>query len=253
MLYKYVGAQSGEESLKLLQSFCERYMLKASEPSTLNDPFELKIAINFEADEETMRDRFFQDRKDTSEEAYKNWRHHHTEQSQWWIKQETRKELLSRFGVICVAAAEDNFLMWSHYGKNHTGFCVGFDESQLTGINGLLSSDFVKYSEKVPLFRFYLDPPDLFGRLVFGSKSKCRAYEHEYRFVFDHSGLVKFPRSALKEIILGCRAHYQLRTYAHANCDRDEVRFFQMCEDFQEYRLDKQIVVRDTWPMSSFF
>jgi hypothetical protein len=45
-----------------------------------------------------------------------------------------------------------------------------------------------------------------------------------------------------------------LRKYAQERCeDSSGVHFFQMCEDFQEYRLLKRTVEKNTWAMSSFF
>src|ERR1035438_1500691 len=49
MLYKYVGAENGKQALEVLKYFCEAYTLKASEPTSFNDPFEFKIVADFEA------------------------------------------------------------------------------------------------------------------------------------------------------------------------------------------------------------
>ena len=120
-------------------------------------------------------------------------------------------------------------------------------------MKGLVGQGFVKYQEKAPTFRYYFEAPEVFQNRVFACKPELWFYEREYRFLFDHSGPLEFPQSALKEVILGCRAHMQLRTYARDRCEEGSVRFFQMCEDFQEYRLIKQPIEKNTWPMSSFF
>jgi hypothetical protein len=254
MLYKYVGARTGSDTLQVLKYYCEQYTLKVSEPTSFNDPFEFKIALDLSADEDTMQKRFFVDKPGASEKEYEDWRRTHTQQAKWWINQETRKELLSRFGVFCTSAVEDNHLMWSHYAENHTGFCVGLDESQLSGMKGLIGQGFVEYQETAPSFQYYFESPELFQNRVFGCKSAVWSYEKEYRFLFDQSGLLEFPPSALKEVILGCRAHMPLRKYAHEQCEGSKsVHFFQMCEDFQEYKLLKKLVEKNSWLMSSFF
>jgi len=253
MLYKYVGARTASETLQILKYFCEEFTLKISEPTSFNDPFEFKIALDLDADEDTMRKRFFEDKPDAAQADFEDWLRHHTKQSKWWIAQETRRDLLKRFGVFCTSAIEDNHLMWSHYAENHTGFCVGFDESQLAGLKGLIGQGFVEYQEKAPTFQYYFESAELFQNRVFGCKSAHWSYESEYRFLFDHSGLLRFPRSALREVALGCRAHMALRTYAREPRETGDVRFFQMCEDFQEYRLIKRPVEKKVWPMSSFF
>lgn len=163
------------------------------------------------------------------------------------VTQETRKHMLSRFGVFCLSALDANHLMWSHYASNHQGFCVGIDESQLQEIQGVVGHGFVAYQEAAPSFRYYLDPPELFDIRVFGCKSSLWAYEREYRFVFDRKGILDFPRTALKQ------AHQELRSYANMHCEEDDPEFYQMCEDFNAYRLNKERIRKNMTIMSSFF
>jgi len=33
--------------------------------------------------------------------------------------------------VVCLNEKKDNILMWSHYAKNHTGFCIEYDHKSL--------------------------------------------------------------------------------------------------------------------------
>jgi hypothetical protein len=40
--------------------------------------------------------------------------------------------------ICCFSKRVDSILMWSHYANNHTGFCVGFDESCFGGLKELL-------------------------------------------------------------------------------------------------------------------
>jgi hypothetical protein len=35
--------------------------------------------------------------------------------------------LTNGFGVLTLTEAPDNLLMWAHYAKNYTGFCIGFN------------------------------------------------------------------------------------------------------------------------------
>jgi hypothetical protein len=101
MLFKYVG---GKDALQIMKCFCEQHTLRASDPTTFNDPFEFKFAVDLDADENTIRERFFIDRKGASDAEYREWRRQHTKGDKWWITQETRKELLSRYGVFCLSA-----------------------------------------------------------------------------------------------------------------------------------------------------
>jgi len=252
MVYKYVGACSDVETIKLLKYFYEQQTLMISKPASFNDPAEFKVNINFDTDEATARTKFFEFKKDASQKEYEEWRNQDTEQSRWWIKQQARATLFDKYGVFCTSAVDDSCLMWSHYAMNHTGFCVGLEESELSNLNGLVDHGFVAYQDEAPLFRYYVDPPGLLDSLYFTYKSSCWSYEREYRFIFDKSGLTKFPGVALKEIILGCRAHMSLKAYANTHCATGNTRFYQMVEDFQAYRLHKRPVKENMTYMSSF-
>jgi hypothetical protein len=48
----------------------------------------------------------------------------------------------SEFGLLCLSAVRDNILMWSHYGRSHTGLVIGLD-----GRHALLSSNELKLVE----------------------------------------------------------------------------------------------------------
>jgi hypothetical protein len=59
-----------------------------------------------------VRKRFLVEKPGASDKEYEeDWRRTHTQQTKWWITQETTNELLSRFGVFCTSAIEDNHLM----------------------------------------------------------------------------------------------------------------------------------------------
>jgi len=253
MLFKYISGKNGAEALEILKCFCEKYTLRASEPTSFNDPFEFKVVVDFEAYEDTIRKAYFRNKSDSPEEEYESWRRHHTKE-EWWLVQKTRKELLSRFGVCCLSEVDDNHLMWSHYASEHQGFCVGFDETQLLdGLEGVTGHGPVKYQKNAPKFKYYFDPPQRFDRSAVACKSSLWKYEREHRIVFRCSGIISFPPAALKQIILGCRAYMELRNYADSKCEVAGPEYFQMCEDFRAYRLSKERIKKNVTIMSSFF
>src|SRR5262245_5562359 len=59
VLFKYVRAEKGRYALGLLKCFCEKHTLMASPPTSFNDPFEFKFSVDFDADEATIRERYF--------------------------------------------------------------------------------------------------------------------------------------------------------------------------------------------------
>jgi hypothetical protein len=253
LLYKFLGAESGPDAVKLLECVCNDHTLRASAPTSFNDPFEFKVSLDFEAEEDVIRHRYFEDNPNTNDADYNKWRAEFTDQSKWWACQQTRAALLSSSGVICFTTMEDNHLLWSHYATQHMGFCVGFDDSITRGLPGVERHGPVAYRREAPGFRFYYDKPEAFAKKAFLFKSDCWAYENEYRVVVDRQGLVKFPGSVLREVILGCRAYPELRRYADQRLDKVEFGFYQMVENFRAYSLTKKRIEGSARYMSSFF
>lgn len=252
MLYKYAAGTDGAATLERLKTYCENHTLMVSKPATFNDPFEFKVAIDYEADEQTIHKRYLRDNKVASQSDYDDWRSHF-DQAKWSITQNVRSELLSRYGVLCLSEVDDNHLMWSHYAANHSGFCIGFDESVLFAMDGYIGGGPITYLKDAPLFRFFWDAPELFDKAAVGCKSSAWAYEREHRLMFNHTGISRFPHAAIKEVIIGCRTYPELRAYAQQHCEEEDVRFFQMTEDFQVYGLTKRRFEKNVTVMSSFF
>lgn len=253
MLYKFYGADSGEKAEELLNFVCNDHTIRASDPTSFNDPFEFKVAFDFNADEDVIRRRYFKDRPGSKEGDYDEWRRTFTENARWWIAQTTRRNLMSLFGVVCFSMIEDNHLLWSHYASQHRGFCVGFDASMIENLPDLEGVGPVVYQGEAPVFRYYYDCPTQFTKSAFWCKSDCWAYEREYRVLFSRQGVVRFPIAALREVILGCRAYGELRNYAETRIGTSDVTYFQMAEDFGAYSLSKVPIQRGVHLMSSFF
>ncbi|UDN24868.1 DUF2971 domain-containing protein [Aeromonas veronii] len=105
---------------KYYSSFFESLILeptiKLSSPIHLNDPFE-----------KTISDLILTQFKDlTLEEIDKTYTHD--------IKK-ICEHLISTLGIISLTESHSNLLMWAHYGNNHKGVCIGYDE------NFLMTSD----------------------------------------------------------------------------------------------------------------
>ncbi len=131
----------------------------------------------------------------------------------------------SKTGLLCMTPHRDNLLMWSHYADSHQGICVGFDIKRPYDVEFGVGYD-VEYSEKYPeiclLQRDWLYTEAKVGRTLmnqqaredlmtkqFYTKSKEWSYEDEVRFVRppygEGVGLMPFPKSQIKEVIIGCR------------------------------------------------
>lgn len=97
------------------------------------------------------------------------------------------------FRVLSVTPIMDNILMWSYYGNNHNGICLGHTLSDYLGsledcYNGLVIYGDIIYSEKRPRYRYYKSYFDSIPFIGFLSKvkdccfTKFYKWEHEKEF-----------------------------------------------------------------------
>ena len=105
------------------------------------------------------------------------------------IKAEESIRILQRsarnmYNICCFSASNDNELMWSHYAKNHTGFCIGYGIKELN--NNMTHLTFpVIYTQKGYLCINRIE--DITGNLCMYAltiKSTNWSYENEWRTFF---------------------------------------------------------------------
>lgn len=111
-------------------------------------------------------------------------------------------------GVFSVTPINNNILMWSHYGNNHKGFCVGFDSEKI--FNYLGGGGNVNYSDKYPIISPVSSREQQYLEMVL-TKSIHWAYEVEYRLTtFGKTNqVVEIPKDAISEVILGAKVSDQ--------------------------------------------
>lgn len=113
---------------------------------------------------------------------------------------------LQNIGYYCMTSRPDNLLMWAHYADCHRGVCLKFDI--LEDIDSFLIPAPIEYNSEYINF----DVLDSDITKLIRRKSCDWAYEQEYRIIKpDFHGLKKVKRSALKEIIFGCRTSEEVR------------------------------------------
>ena len=73
-----------------------------------------------------------------------------------------------KFFIVCLASRMDSILMWSHYAKNHTGFCLQFSPNDIKFTISISLSIliilFILYFKKITV-PFLLFIPTIFGGL----------------------------------------------------------------------------------------
>lgn len=145
-----------------------------------------------------------------------------------------QSELLRRYerGIVSLGERATCPLMWSHYGDQHRGVCIGY--SVPGGIEGSLLK--VKYggdrAVRTSLVESMLqDNPEAGGNLdaaVLGVKARSWSYEREWRLI-DKRG-VRDSSLELEEIIFGIRCQVDVKfAVARALLDRKRpIKLYEM-------------------------
>ncbi|WP_368289308.1 DUF2971 domain-containing protein (plasmid) [Kluyvera intermedia] len=243
MLYKYVGNVDDDKVIEYLDAFVEKGTIYASRALDFNDPAELKVIFEFNAEFEVVKQRFHQARPEKTEQEFWKWYRSFNEHSRWGVEYSTREYSLTTKGIVCLTHKNDNFLMWSHYANSHTGFCIGFDDSFSHSIEDRGVEGDVVYVDSYPRYNYYTDAPEDYLKATYLHKGKPWAYENEYRVITEGAGIKKFDKSLIKEITLGCRASSKLQDYACKQINKG-IDVYKMTLDCDSYKL-KQVRVKE--------
>ncbi|MGI4804893.1 MAG: DUF2971 domain-containing protein [Janthinobacterium lividum] len=132
------------------------------------------------------------------------------------IFQKGMKSDLKKRGITCFSEINDNLLMWSHYGKSHTGICIGFDVVKLyesIKVKHQFDKLFIKvrYETEFQMMNFFDDTEKAVINWV-RTKSFDWNYEKEVRITlsnlkFNSDGLYILPidKNCIKHVYLGSR------------------------------------------------
>lgn len=220
MLYKYVGNVDDDKVIEYLGAFVEKGTIYASKPSTFNDPAELKVIYDYDAEFEVIKRRFHESRPHYTEADFRRWFREFDEKSRRRVEDGMRERNLNTKGIVCLTRDHDNFLMWSHYAHAHTGFCIGFESDFSHGIEDRGVEGDVVYVDSYPHYNYYKDDPIHFLKASYLHKGMPWAYEKEYRVVTEGFGVKRFDKSLIKEVTLGCRASIKLQNHARTLIDK---------------------------------
>lgn len=149
---------------------------------------------------------------------------------------------ISKVGMLCLSAVQNNVLMWSHYAAKHTGFCIEFDASP--GNSFFSDARKVRYQESYPSIRAFeeighIDLESTQAALL--SKSKDWAYEQEYRILMPRGpGSRPYPKERMRSVAFGCNMKQEhkekIRNWV---LQRDHpIKFFQASTNKQKYLVD---------------
>lgn len=147
------------------------------------------------------------------------------------------------WGILSLTAVWDNTLMWSHYGNNHKGFCIGFDEEKLRTSGFFGKGGNVMYTDTYPS----IHPNDTtFSILASHVKAKDWEYEKEYRLtkLFYPKGsvddrVVTIEDSFFKEVILGCDFPKALVNDIRRECMKKNIPLYQATQVPMAFKLER--------------
>ncbi len=216
MLYKYMSIKS-----KSFSGVLENFEVYFASCSRLNDPFE---GIPYYSLPNKREIKQYLVMRGVKRGRYGNYiarAEMHFKESQNFFN--SNREYRDGTGVLCLTPYNNNLLMWSHYGDEHKGICLGFDIDR--PFDSVFGAGYnVEYSDnypEIPVIRMeelmlgqYSEDKninkfeDIATRQVY-TKATCWEYEQEIRFVrtpFSYGvGPMSFPAEKLKQLILGCK------------------------------------------------
>lgn len=174
----------------------------------------------------------------------------------WLLTWEIQHELLKQYdrGVCCFSAAVDHPLLWSHYGDQHHGVCIGygFDRVPKPKLQKVVygGSRIVKTSLIArALLAKDSDAQNLLDQNVLLRKAAPWRYEREWRLL-GNRGVQKSPL-ALEDVTFGLRCPDALMHAVISALERRSVRFFKMYEVRGSFKLKREPV--DTEEISRYF
>ena len=246
ILYKYRSWKNEYHQKILTQN-----KLYFSSPEGFNDPFDNSIPIRYDklTDKQHL-DGYFkyltQHRPDLSRAekrkiARERVNYINTPKGYAEVIESQRRSRNSA-GIFSLTKYKNNLLMWSHYGNNHRGFCIGFYTKGLTSKEKWPTPFLkVKYEKEYPNIQ-YSDPSNerIIRSIV--TKSKDWKYEKEYRSIWINSANTEFSiqDTDIAEVILGCKMDntYKEEIKAALKKKRIKIPVFQAKMKKQEFGLD---------------
>jgi hypothetical protein len=220
VLYKYFNFKNR----KVLHSVLKIGVLKFSSPDEFNDPFDCRVSIKKGSTIEELI-KWCKKKKLSESEIRTIVERIQSNEINIDIPFPDSIKQSKEHRILCMTSDCRNILMWSHYGNNHTGLCLGFKTylglgSQLLKFNqgdlnidlsmeGYLPIKAIEYSIQMPKpFDFYNDDNIRFIEFL-RTKSEDWKYESEYRILMRKyaikNKLVHYGKNELCEVIFGCK------------------------------------------------
>ncbi len=152
-----------------------------------------------------------------------------------------RCKIMNTAGVACFSEEDDNILMWSHYGRAHTGFCVEFDAT----CEPFGKQIKVAYSKDLPS----VNPidislnPECPLREMLATKADCWAYEKEWRLItLQGNAAIGLPPRCISAIYFGLRTEPCRKAQVMGLFSGTPVKFYEMVKSETKFKLETRPV-----------
>lgn len=266
LLYKY--RPDNKHTLRSLE-FQEFYF---SFPYEFNDPFDSRVLVDCEGDEDDWSElaEFVGISTDARSKAMETLKSLDFDSQAIKKIYEGRQE---RFILVyCLSEIRDNILMWSHYSNSHHGICLGFEtiiQENLLCImridpnfnrhldsahNYFLNISKIEYQEHRPKPYDFFSNREIKSLFAFLTAKGIKwEYEKEHRIILPYKDkmrrIITFNKSSLKEVILGSKidASYKkqvLDIIKRVYLDKGHhVEVFESQLDDQRYKVNIQNII----------
>lgn len=222
-LYKYKDLSG--DGIDHVEDMLRNNQLWYSSPLHFNDPFDCRCVFDVRSSREeiVLRKAAFLTKRngvtlaDAVAEADNEIPSEPKEVEDWQTQQiEGHSQRAANSGILCLTPVFDNFIMWTHYAKNHTGICIQFrvrDVSKEDQLKFIAAAWPVEYADRCPVINIVRDGMPDIVRKAFLTKSTPFRYEQEWRSVLmnERPGLKPIPKGIVGAVILGCQVDSDAR------------------------------------------
>lgn len=219
-----------------------------SSTASFNDPFDGKINIVSDYDANKYVYSYVQDNKiditrydsviDLMKKLMldKNGKLKREIKKEYEQKAQSWKDIISKTAISSFTTENDSILMWSHYAKSNSGFCVGYRRVGYLGNDRFCFP--VNYSDFYPTIHIVDFVNDSRSFLTyFGTKSLKWSYEKEWRAISQDEGINSEIKVLASKIILGSRCSENIKNRILRLANKKKIATYQAYCSQNEYKL----------------
>ncbi|AWL08070.1 hypothetical protein HME7025_00187 [Aquirufa nivalisilvae] len=242
------------------------FELYLASPKDFNDPFDCRIPVNFLLLKEEGKNQYIDEyikkhkntflrdgRNEIEIKKFLQTRLHNSNIENFHKEFEEKSFRMydQRIGILSLSIDWNNILMWSHYAREHSGYCIGFYEEKLRNSGLFDNGGPVSYpsEEEYPIIHPLEDikgePETIFKNSH--NKAKDWFYEKEYRLTkFFHKEIptlncrqIHINSDYIAEVIIGLRTPEAHKAKIIKICKKKGIKVFQVKQVEFKFLLDR--------------